>query len=465
MNNQPTPTHHRIVPIALIILGLPIGVFVGFLLVANIFFHDEQPPNDAALVLPDINVSTTANAFTDIQKLDPDVRAADPDLDEPYTDEKVDAMLAGGTWDEAYVTAIVKKYGQAITDFRTAASQPVYQDPATARPSQLDNNYIPDVARSVRYISKIIAIEAVQKAKSGDVSGALTEAQEIIRLGDLMESGQGTLIEWLVGGSIKHIGLAADRQIALETSLTAEQARATSLGLESYRGTPDGLVRALKLEYAYTKNYVSQRHDLGQIYDSFFLVVNSDDNSVVHRSTTGKVISALDATGVTRFYYWPNQSWRFLVDRRLQDIQLAEADCRTADYTPTQPATYSQRNGLARLIEPNTIGKLLADIGSVSLGGAATKQCNESLAVAATQVALAVSAYRHDQNKLPTTLEELVPTYLPAVPLDPYNNQPLRYLPAEKLVYSVGPARNDIGGSPVITAWQQQDNPSFAVSK
>ena len=45
-------------------------------------------------------------------------------------------------------------------------------------------------------------------------------------------------------------------------------------------------------------------------------------------------------------------------------------------------------------------------------------------------------------------LEELVPQFLPSVPLDPYDGQPLRYkrLPAGFVVYSIGADGRDDGG-------------------
>jgi hypothetical protein len=48
---------------------------------------------------------------------------------------------------------------------------------------------------------------------------------------------------------------------------------------------------------------------------------------------------------------------------------------------------------------------------------------------------------------LPDTLAELVPAYLTAVPLDPYDGQPVRYkkLPVGYVVYSVGLGWTDQG--------------------
>jgi hypothetical protein len=59
-------------------------------------------------------------------------------------------------------------------------------------------------------------------------------------------------------------------------------------------------------------------------------------------------------------------------------------------------------------------------------------------------VSLAANLFRRDTGRWPATLEELVPRYLPAVPIDPMANEgvPLRYVLAEggrrPIVYSAG---------------------------
>lgn len=65
--------------------------------------------------------------------------------------------------------------------------------------------------------------------------------------------------------------------------------------------------------------------------------------------------------------------------------------------------------------------------------------------------ALAVERFRiaHD-GKLPDTLAEVVPRYLAAVPSDPYDGKPLRFLRLAKgfVVYSLGEDGDDDGGRP-----------------
>jgi hypothetical protein len=65
-----------------------------------------------------------------------------------------------------------------------------------------------------------------------------------------------------------------------------------------------------------------------------------------------------------------------------------------------------------------------------------------------TQTSLAIERYRLANGKLPNQLSDLVPTFLPSVPTDPFDGKPLRYKTLSKgyIVYSVGEDREDNGG-------------------
>ena len=65
--------------------------------------------------------------------------------------------------------------------------------------------------------------------------------------------------------------------------------------------------------------------------------------------------------------------------------------------------------------------------------------------------AIAVERWRlMHQGSLPDSLSDLVPAFLPAVPADPYDAQPLRYKKLKKgyCIYSIGPNLKDDGGKP-----------------
>lgn len=83
-----------------------------------------------------------------------------------------------------------------------------------------------------------------------------------------------------------------------------------------------------------------------------------------------------------------------------------------------------------------------------ALGSAVIKEAKGLAQVNAAQTALAVERFRLAHGKLPEKLDELVPQFLPAVPADPFDGQPLRYHRLEKdyVIYSIGSDGEDNGG-------------------
>jgi hypothetical protein len=61
---------------------------------------------------------------------------------------------------------------------------------------------------------------------------------------------------------------------------------------------------------------------------------------------------------------------------------------------------------------------------------------------------IAVERYRRSNNRWPDALTDLVPAYLPKVPLDPFDGTLLRYHRFDDgvVIYSVGPDGQDNGG-------------------
>lgn len=68
--------------------------------------------------------------------------------------------------------------------------------------------------------------------------------------------------------------------------------------------------------------------------------------------------------------------------------------------------------------------------------------------VSLVQAALAIERYRAEHGRLPETLSDLTPTYLPVVPADPFTGRALQYRPQESsfVLYSVDRNGHDDGG-------------------
>jgi hypothetical protein len=123
----------------------------------------------------------------------------------------------------------------------------------------------------------------------------------------------------------------------------------------------------------------------------------------------------------------------------------------TASTAPDWPTAHTRMpTALPDAIDRHPRVHLLAGILLPSLKLAAMRDYHTRAEMRLAAVALACRLYEidHDGN-VPATLSDLVPTYLPAVPIDPMSGNPLLYKTDNPRVYSVGDDGDDNGGIPV----------------
>ena len=98
----------------------------------------------------------------------------------------------------------------------------------------------------------------------------------------------------------------------------------------------------------------------------------------------------------------------------------------------------------------NTLGKYLLWVVTDSSYGVSShtmdKHCSMKGDLAATRIIVACHLFQRETGRKPATLDELVPRYLPDVPLDPFDGKPFRYNPDLGVIYSVGESLTDLGG-------------------
>jgi hypothetical protein len=82
------------------------------------------------------------------------------------------------------------------------------------------------------------------------------------------------------------------------------------------------------------------------------------------------------------------------------------------------------------------------------LGGVFNRDATTLAQIRAAQIALQIESFRFQHGQLPKTLGDLVPQFIPALPTDPFDGQPMRYhtLTNGYVIYSVGRDLHDNGG-------------------
>ncbi len=93
----------------------------------------------------------------------------------------------------------------------------------------------------------------------------------------------------------------------------------------------------------------------------------------------------------------------------------------------------------------------------MSLNGTAELRC--------ARAGLAIERYRQAKGAFPADLLELVPAYLPAVPMDPFDTVPLRYKTTDSgvIIYSIGDDKQDQGGDVAKTRGQPRKDVGFVL--
>lgn len=143
------------------------------------------------------------------------------------------------------------------------------------------------------------------------------------------------------------------------------------------------------------------------------------------------------------YLFQPNATLRLASEYYRAVIAEGEATGRVQHVRlPVDPDS-----GVGLIFGGNPVGKLLLRMIVVAPDRAYLKSGEVAAALAAVRTLVALSAFERENGALPDTLDALVPTYLDAIPRDPWDGAPLRYDRERRLVWAIGPDGVDEGGS------------------
>jgi hypothetical protein len=432
--------------IVLIIIGVIVLLIIGLLSLPrflNLFAKDIAPINDSDLQLQKVLVANSDNAYFDLTKLS-GVIYEPKDKSQTILD-----MVAGKTWDNQVAEDIVSKNSQAFAYFAEAARKPKYQNPESADPANITPNMVLTPMNSWRQMTRLSAIHAIYLAKQGKDKEALDEALNSVSIGQKIQDSQATLIEYLVAIAMKGVGLETVQKIIPSSKLTSAELKQYAQGLDKFYKNENGLIMAFKGEY----------HVQSWAIDS---IVSGDTEAL--KSVVGGEESQNPEIAKKikdNYYFQPNKTKLLFAEYARVNIESANQSCGEIKATEVKPL--APTNPAKLYTEENAIGKILHGVIAVSSTGVSTKKCQEDLLVGATQVMIAIKAFKNDTNNYPRSLNELVPNYLSSVPQDPFDGKSLKYSVTKKILYSVGEDMQDSGGS-TGDDWRKMADPTFVLN-
>ena len=406
---------------------------------------DEGPPDDSNLVLVRPEIPDAQNGFTYTRQAaesllwpgyrPPGRKGEDASGgDEPSPDAEnerlLNQMIEGETWDAAVVAQVLDANKPTLALLDKAMACPEFQVP---EPEGLEA----DMSYREWFVALagLACLRTRASMQTGDQERALDEAIAVIRFGHRIECAKGVVVTWLVGRTVKGLGLAVFDKSVAECTLPPDRLMGWAKQLNGAWPDDEGLCDTCRAEYEFTVGIV--------------------DDFRRGPSSLEKIPGITAAEKQQAWSYWLHRGWIFRPNetRRLfGDVHQEVIRNVPRPFASMQlrkpPVHHKWREyGVVRqLLAGNIIGRRLHVILATDGHRLLVLKSAGKTGLAFTKTLLAMKIFRMTTGRLPDTLDELVPEYIDAVPLDDFDGKPIRYSPEKKILYSVGEDLKDDGG-------------------
>jgi hypothetical protein len=442
-----------------ILLGFGIGV--GALILAAgvglyIISRDEAPPDDSDLIVHRLDIPDDQNGFTYFQKAGeviywPGTEAWEKAAKHPGSEEaekikdRLEKMLDGKDWDAALAAEVLDANKPAFALIEKGLACREFQVPE-----------VKSIGDEIPYVFGFLHTGRLMRLRAADLAArdkgveAVERILDVVLFGHRIECAKGCLVNWLVGQTIKNMGTGQLSRLVAECKVPVETLKITAGRLAEWEDSGTGLADALRGEYQVDINTVDEICRGKMSINTFATTGHGPPRpSWSERLERLKVVLFLN----------PNQTKGLFAETLRSMVEDS-----TGPYVASRsrPVVQETPDGLLNMLATNnSVGRRLHQMLIPALSGVEKFKCRTQADVAATRAIVALKAFKMKTGRLPRTLDELVPEYLAAVPLDDFDGKPLRYSPEKKILYSVGKDLKDVGGftKEETLKWWQKENP------
>lgn len=285
-----------------------------------------------------------------------------------------------------------------------------------------------DHALACSIMGKLLRLKVHVEASEGRMEDALNTSLQLLHFGSGLERSEGTTIDHLVAITVGAIGKQSLEQVLLsgkaDPLLLAEIQKEVT-GLESRR---QDFIMTVKMEALFFKNAITllKRKDAAadQLEGWLAVIAHLTKPNLTQASRIYYISPVIDGYAMS----W-KEGWRVTLKMEQEHEEFCKNWFRSW-ISPNAGGNY-----MSRLALPSTLRLYAKSIVGVTM----TRQID---------LMLAMRRYELEQGELPDTLEALVPKYISAVPLDPFDEAPMRWNATKKVIYGVGEDGKDEGGKP-----------------
>ncbi len=278
---------------------------------------------------------------------------------------------------------------------------------------------------SLRQAEKLLELEVIHALDQKQQAQAIESAIAALSASRSLNE-EPILISYLVQVACEGLALENVKRIVNTASLTDSQLMQLSAALQESDNLPS-LTRALVGERCLQGDLFQDLHSGRTPIREMYSVVGDSGELPLLLVGVYKVSGLLD------------MDYRTYLD-------VMDGLVKAAELAP--PQGIEAASAVGAQIQQLPRRRILTRAFTSSLALVTAQDAREEAQLRNAQVVIAIERYRLANNKLPDQLTDLVPTFLPSVPTDPFDGKPLRYKTLTKgyVVYSVGDDREDNGG-------------------
>lgn len=384
--------------------------------------RDLPPPDTKEFYLERPGVAPADNAFTWFLQA--------TNLYVPTTNHQLIAdFLAGKTTGTGELRNWVEQNAECLSLVRKGTECPACQMPEV----ESFETTMPYLDLWMNW-GKCLAVQAGYARQAGDFAAAREAVLTAECFGNLIQKNAECLIHYLVGVAIVNLALEQMQDLAREPDLPAQDLQALAASLNALCPFDAGLVRALKTECRCSANLVEQLSAGRTDWLDVFALGN------VQRSFKAR---ALNRTLRSRYIFQPHKTLGLLQNDYRALIQAVPRIYAQMDLR--DEPKFGQH--WTDWVRPNALGQLYRLLMLPAMRHTLKTRCRADCMLSGAQLVVAGNRYQRDRGRWPEALAELEPDYLPEIPRDPYDGQPLRYSAEKGIVWSVGENLTDEGGS------------------
>lgn len=332
--------------IALIVIAAVI-IFVIPKFLSIFWGKDIEPINDSNMKLQVISIPEIENSFYDLDKIKDAINTENI----PEGVNIVKDFLNSDEWNNNEIAILLNDNTQAFQYYDLAVEKGKFQSPVEADPNKvsMDSPIVP--MNYWREMARLSGVKAIQLAKQGKSDEAINEAFKSIIIGDAIESSQGFLITYLVGISIKKMGIDTLQKVISLTQVDSKNLLDYKEKLNQYRAKDNDA--QFKFEYlGIKKTMIDIANGYGDFEEAGVLPINN-------------------------FYFKPNLTISYSYDFFNKIVAENNMSCGdNQEIVPIERVKMDSSIDFVKLyFTENAIGKMLYSLAAISLNNVITKKC------------------------------------------------------------------------------------------